>query len=94
MSIYLLKNVYFYNIFIHYLNFFGWFFSAWISLCILLKTVFQIECITTLIIIGWIIITFSLHKTYKGNENSLSLLCPYFLILIFYNIIYYIYINN
>ena len=71
MSIYLLKNVYYYNSVINYLNFFGWFFSAWFSFCILLKTVFQLECITNLVIIGWIIIAISLYKTNKMKIHSL-----------------------
>ena len=71
MSIYIYKYVYYYNHLINYLNYFGWLFSTWFSFCVLLKTLFHLECITNLIIIGWILITISLYKTYKMNEHSL-----------------------
>ena len=71
MSIYIYKNVYYYNDVINYLNMFGWLFSIWFSFCILLKTVFHLKYITNLIIIGWLIISISLYKTYKMKEYSL-----------------------
>ena len=71
MSIYIYKNVYYYNDIINYLNFFGWVFSSWFSFNVLLKTIFHLECITNLIIVGWLIIVISFYKALKMTEYAL-----------------------
>ena len=57
ISIYALKQVYFYNQNINHLIHFGWFFVTWFALCMLLKSIFEINDSTIFIIMGWIIIT-------------------------------------
>lgn len=57
ISIYTLKQVYFYNQNINHLIHFGWFFVTWFALCMLLKSIFEINDSTIFIIMGWIIIT-------------------------------------
>ena len=71
MSIYVYKNIYYYNNLINYINFFGWYYTAWFSFCITLKTALKLENVTTLIIIGWIIIGFAFYKAHKIKEYSL-----------------------
>ena len=71
MSIYTYKNVYFYNNIIHYINHFGWYFSTWYSLAIIIKTILNIKSISNIIVFGWIIITFSFVKGYMLMENIL-----------------------
>ena len=71
MSIYVYKNVYFYNNVINLINHFGWYFTFWFSFCIILKSVLNLTGISNFITIGWIIITFVLSKAYLMNENIL-----------------------
>ena len=56
MSFYIYKNVYFYNNeLINYINEYGWFFSVWFSLCLILKQIFSIK-ISNTVFIGWLLI--------------------------------------
>ena len=71
ISIYNYNNLYYYNDVINYINFFGWYFTSWFSLCILLKTLLNIECITNLIIIGWVVIFLVFWKAHKLKEFKL-----------------------
>ena len=71
MSIYVYKNVYYYNDVINYINFFGWYFSSWYSFCVFLKTVFNLNGISSIIIIGWVIIGCSFYKAHKIKEYLL-----------------------
>ena len=71
MSIYVYKNVYYYNDIINYINFFGWYFSSWYSFCVLLKTVFKLSGVSSIIIIGWVIIGLSFYKVHKIKEYLL-----------------------
>ena len=71
MSIYIYKYVFYYNFFINYINYFGWLFNSWLSLCIIVKILFNINNITTIIIIGWIIIILILNKGYNISYFSL-----------------------
>ena len=71
MSIYVYKNVYYYNDIINYIHFFGWYFSTWYSFCVFLKTVFNLNGVSSLIIIGWVIIGLSFYKAHKIKEYLL-----------------------
>ncbi len=71
MSIYTYKFVYYYNNIINYIISLGWIFSSWFSLCIILKFLFKIDCISPAIIIGWVIIYILLYKLDKMNTLSL-----------------------
>ena len=71
MSFYVYKYVYYYNNLNNYINFFGWYFTCWLSFCVFLKIVFKLEFITNLIIIGWVIIAISFYKSHKMKQNSL-----------------------
>ena len=71
MSIYVYKNVYFYNNIINMMNHFGWYFTLWFSFCILLKGLLNLTGISNFIAIGWIVITFVLSKAYSMKENLL-----------------------
>jgi hypothetical protein len=71
MSIYVYKNIYYYNNLINYISFFGWYFSSWFSFCIILKTSLKLGNITNLIIIGWIVISLVFYKAHLLKEYSL-----------------------
>ena len=71
MSIYVYKNIYYYNNLINYISFFGWYFSSWFSFCIILKTSLKLGNITNLIIIGWIVIALVFYKAHLIKEYSL-----------------------
>ena len=71
MSIYSYKNVYFYNYIINNVNHFGWYFSTWFSLGIILKTIFNLSGISNFIIVGCVMITFTLNKGFILRENIL-----------------------
>ena len=71
MSIYAYKNVYYYNEVINYINFFGWYFSSWFSFCVFLKTAFNLSGVSSIIIIGWVIIGVSFYKAHKIKEYLL-----------------------
>ena len=71
MSLYSYKKVYFYNSVLNYINHFGWYFSTWFTLGIVLKTSLNLIAISNFIIIGWIIIIFTLSKAYQLKENIL-----------------------
>ena len=71
MSIYTYKFVYYYNNIINYIISLGWIFSSWFSLCIILKFLFKIDCISPAIIIGWVIIYILLYKLDKMKTLSL-----------------------
>ena len=71
MSIYTYKNVYFYDKIMNNINHFCWYFSSWFSLGILLKSLLNITGISNFIVIGWMIITFSLNSEYLLEENKL-----------------------
>ena len=71
MSLYSYKNVYFYNYIINNVNHFGWYFSTWFSLGIILKTIFNLSGISNFIIVGCVMITFTLNKGFILKENIL-----------------------
>lgn len=71
MSIYSYKYVYFYNNIMNNINHFGWYFSSWFALCILLKTVLNLNGVSNFIVVGWIIITFVMNKSSIIKENLL-----------------------
>ena len=71
MSIYSYKNVFFYNYIINNVNHFGWYFSTWFSLGIILKTIFNLSGISNFIIVGCVMITFTLNKGFILKENIL-----------------------
>ena len=57
LSIYALKQVYFYNTKINDLIHFSWFFVTWFTLCMLIKKIFSVSDSTIFILLGWVIIT-------------------------------------
>ena len=71
MSIYIYKNVYFYNTIMNFINHFGWYFSTWFTFMILLKTTLNFNGVSNFISIGWIIILFTIYKTYTIEDNLL-----------------------
>ena len=68
MVIYIYNYVYYYNNMINYIVIIGWSFSSWFSLNILLKIIFNINKVSSSIIIGWIIIVILLVKEQKMKE--------------------------
>ena len=56
LSIYVYKNVYYYNNLINNFFHYGWYFTTWYSICIFLKFLFNIEDISLFIILGLILI--------------------------------------
>ena len=78
MSIYTYKNVYFYNNIMNNLNHFGWYYSTWFSFCILLKTLLNLNILSNIIVMGWIVITFVFNKEYLLKENSLIVISNLF----------------
>jgi hypothetical protein len=71
MSIYIHKYVYYYNNIINYINYSGWCFCSWFTLCANLKILFKINGITYFIIVGWIIIIIIVYKMHNIEENLL-----------------------
>ena len=71
MSIYTYKNVYFYNTIMNNINHFGWYWSTWFSLGIILNTLLNLIGYSNFISVGWIIITYTMNKIYALNENVL-----------------------
>ena len=68
MSVYIHKKVYYYNNdLINYITTCGWFFSTWLTLCLLLKQIFDIK-ITSTVIIGWLIILFLYYRVNTMND--------------------------
>ena len=78
MSIYTYHYVYFYNNIINSINHYGWHISTWLSFCSLLQSLLNLNNISIIIIIGWIIIYFVLNKIYSINENLLLTEMNYF----------------
>ncbi len=56
LSIYTVKRVFYYNTKMNKIIYSSWFFNTWFALCILLKICFNINDMTLLIIIGWLLI--------------------------------------
>ena len=81
MSIYTYKNVYFYNKIMNNFNHFGWYFSTWLSLGILLKSFLGLSGISNFIAVGWVIIILAINKANSLNENLLIYLNLNFLLL-------------
>jgi len=71
MSIYVYKNVYYYNEIINKVNFYGWLISVWLSFCALLKIILNIKNISIIILIGCIFIIISFNKLFQMKEYSL-----------------------
>ena len=71
MSIYSYRSVYFYNFIINYIHHFGWYISTSYSLCILLKTLLNLNGVSNFIVFGWIIIIISVYKAQKIREYVL-----------------------
>ena len=71
LCIYVIKNVYYYNIEINYIVNIGWFVCSWYSFCIFIKMMLIINNISNFIMIGWIIIIILFCKAYKIKEISL-----------------------
>jgi len=71
MSIYTFKTVYYYNEIINMINQYGWLVSAWFSLGVILKSIFNIMGVSNFIVVGWIIIIYTFNRVNKLQENSL-----------------------
>ena len=69
MSVYSYKYIYFYNNMMNNINHYGWYYSSWLSLCVLLKSLLNLNGVSNFIVIGWIVITFVINKSnqIKGN---------------------------
>ena len=67
ISIYSYRNVYYYNYTIDILHHFGWYFSTWLSICVLFKHLSNTKDMTLFLIIGFILIGVSsvFSKRYK-----------------------------
>ena len=57
LSVYSLKQVYYYNKKINNIIHFGWCYTSWFTLIMLLKEIFSIEDTTLFILLGWVILT-------------------------------------
>ena len=68
MSIYVYKNVYYYNEIINIIIYNGWYYCSWFSICAFMKILFNLQNITIFIIIGWIIIIILFNKKYTIEE--------------------------
>ena len=68
MFIYVNNYVYYYNNHINFITNFGWISNLWFSICIILKILFKINNLTSLLLIGWTIIFILLDKIYKMKE--------------------------
>ena len=71
MSIYVYKNVYYYNEIINKINFYGWIISVWLSFCVLLKILLNIKSISIIILIGCVFIIISFNKLFQMKLYSL-----------------------
>ena len=71
ISIYVYKYLYYYNSIINYINYYGWCFCSWFSLCAFLKILFKLFDITIFIIIGWIIIFLIVYKMHNMEQYLL-----------------------
>ena len=67
LSIYSLKQVYYYNKKINNIIHFGWCYTSWFTLIMLLKQIFSFTDTTIFILLGWVIITIVLiyYNTYS-----------------------------
>ena len=71
ISIYVYRKVYYYNNNINILHHYGWYYTSWFSLCILLKSLARLKNITLFIIFGLILITFGFYFNDKYKEFRL-----------------------
>ena len=71
MSVYTYKNVYYYNTIMNNINHYGWYWSTWFSLGIILNTLLNLIGYSNFISVGWIIITYAMNKINELNENTL-----------------------
>ena len=71
MSIYVYKYVYYYNKIVNYIINIGWFFSSWFSLSIFIYIILNVDNVSSIIIIGWVIIFVLLYKMNQMKEISL-----------------------
>ena len=67
ISLYTYKKVFFYNNIINNWFHFGFYYTTWFSICILLKIFLQIKDITLFVIVGIIIITFGFYFNDKNK---------------------------
>ena len=71
MSVYTYRNVYYYNTVINNLNHYGWYWSTWLSLGIILNTLLNLTGYSNFISVGWVIITYTMNKVNILDENIL-----------------------
>ena len=71
MSVYTYKNVYYFNRIMNNINHYGWYWSAWLALGIILNTLLNLVGFSNFISIGWIVVTYTMNKVYVLNENIL-----------------------
>ena len=70
-SIYVYKDLFYYNYYINCAFHYGWYYSSWLSICIFLKQLIQIKDITLFIIFGFIIITIGFYSDEKYRSFQL-----------------------
>ena len=71
ISIYSYKNVYYYNYNIDIFHHFGWYFSTWLSICVLFKNLTKIKDMTLFLIIGFFLLGIASHFSKKYREFKL-----------------------
>ena len=70
-SIYVYRKVYYYNNIINILHHYGWYYTSWFSLCIILKNFAKLKNITLFVIFGLILITIGFYFNDKYKEFRL-----------------------
>ena len=71
ISFYVYNNLHYYNNMINIFHHYGWYFSTWFSLCILLKSLLGIKDITLYVIFGLALIIFGFNFNNKYKEFKL-----------------------
>ena len=71
MSLYCYKKIFYYNHVINTMHHYGWYYSAWLSICIISKTLLNLNNITIFILLGLILITFGFYINNKDYEFRL-----------------------
>ena len=68
MSIYVYRNVYYYNDIINIIIYYGWYYCSWFSIWAFMKILFNLKNITIFVVIGWSIIIFLFNKNFTIKE--------------------------
>ena len=77
-SVYVYKDVLFFDSKMNYANQFGWVYVAWFSFVIIMKTLLKITDTTIFHIVGWIILGFTIYFLYNYRQEFLITDCNIF----------------